>query len=78
MAATKVLGLTPAQRVKMRWKWKGERPTACGGLVQRRVVAPALGQPVQRLVHALIVARLLLQAVEGGGGCDIEGHDRLI
>ncbi len=28
MAATKVLGLTPAQRVNTRWKWKGERPTA--------------------------------------------------
>ena len=28
MAPTKVLGLTPAQRVKMRWKWNGDRPTA--------------------------------------------------
>ena len=28
MAETKVLGLTPAQRVKILWKWNGDRPTA--------------------------------------------------
>ncbi len=72
------LGADPGPAGEDALEMEGRQPHHRRRLVEAGMGAPALGQPGQRLFHAMVVARLLLQSLEVRIGDQIESHDAKI
>jgi len=67
MEATKALGVSPGPAGEHPLEVERRQADRVGGLVQRRVLPPVVGQPGQGAGHAVIVAGALFELHDDAG-----------